>query len=89
MKSTYQDIAQIMIPPEEIDATVTRLAEQISNDYPLTPGKRTLLLCVLKGSIVFIADLMKKLSIPVELDCVMASSYRSGTVSGQIGRAHV
>ena len=84
MKSTYQDIAQIMIPPEEIDATVTRLAEQISNDYPLTPGKRTLLLCVLKGSIVFIADLMKKLTIPVELDCVMASSYRSGTVSGQL-----
>ncbi len=84
MNAVCQDIEKVLFSAEDIDATVSRLAAQISSDYPVTPGKRTLLLCVLKGSVVFTGALMQKLTVPVELDCVMASSYRSATESGQL-----
>ncbi len=73
------DIAKVLITEEELDKTVSRLAEEISRDYA---DKNLLLLCILKGSIVFCGDLMKKLTIPCEIDCMRVSSYGRGTVSG-------
>ncbi|MBE6587378.1 MAG: hypoxanthine phosphoribosyltransferase [Ruminococcaceae bacterium] len=78
------DIAKVLITEEELNATVSRLAEEISRDYA---GKNLLLLCILKGSIVFTGDLMKKLSVPCEIDCMKVSSYGKGTVSG--GRINI
>ena len=73
-------IERILVSAEELDATVTRLAAQIDEDYK-GDGKNLVLLCILKGSIVFMGDLMKKLTVPVEIDCMKVSSYGAGTES--------
>ena len=76
-----KDIDKILVSAEEIDAIVTRIADEINRDY-CRPDKRLVLLCILKGSIVFMGDLMKKLKVPVEIDCMKVSSYGAGTTSG-------
>ena len=76
-----KDIDKILVSEEEIDKIVTRLADEINRDY-CRPDKRLVLLCILKGSIVFMGDLMKKLKVPVEIDCMKVSSYGAGTKSG-------
>ena len=77
-----QDVEQILISERELDEIVSRIAAQIDEDYK---DKNLLLLCILKGSLVFMGDLMKKLSIPCEIDCMKVSSYGNGTAtSGRI-----
>ena len=80
LRMIRNDIERILITEEELDRTVTRLAEEITKDYG-TPDKNLVLLCILKGSIIFMSDLMKKLTIPVEIDCMRVSSYGAGTRS--------
>ena len=75
-----RDIDRILISEEELDKTVTRLAREIEADYS-GEDKNLVLLCILKGSIVFMGDLMKKINIPLEIDCMKVSSYGSGTES--------
>ena len=78
------DIDRILVSGEEIEAIVKRLAEQIDRDYSGEDSK-LLLLCILKGSVVFMGDLMKALSIPVEIDFMKVSSYGSATkTSGRV-----
>ncbi|MCI8388408.1 MAG: hypoxanthine phosphoribosyltransferase [Clostridiales bacterium] len=72
------DIESILISEKELDDIVTNIADQISRDYA---GKRLLLLCILKGSVVFMGDLMKKVKIPVEIDFMKVSSYGAATES--------
>ena len=79
-----KDIEKILVTEDELNETVVRLADTISRDYA---DKNLLLLCILKGSIVFCGDLMKNLSIPCEIDCMKVSSYGRGTVSG--GRINI
>lgn len=74
------DIERVLITEEELDRIVTRLAEEITRYYG-RPDKNLVLLCILKGSIIFMSDLMKKLTIPVEIDCMRVSSYGAGTRS--------
>ena len=81
-------IAKILISEAELDATVTRLAAQIDADYKGS-DKKLVLLCILKGSIVFMGDLMKKLTVPVEIDCMKVSSYGSGTTSSGSVKIHL
>ena len=78
-----KDIERILISEEEIEKTVTRIAADIDKDYR-NSGKKLLLLCILKGSVVFMGELMKKLTIPVEIDFMKVSSYGSGTVAGRL-----
>lgn len=79
-----KDVAKILITEKEIDEMTTRLAAEIDRDYMDADG-RVVLVCVLKGSIVFMGDLMKKVTIPVEIDCMKVSSYGSGTAtSGKV-----
>ncbi len=75
----HNDIKQILIPESEIEEIVTSLAAKISRDYE---GKKLLLLCILKGSVVLMGDLMKHITIPVQIDFMKVSSYGSGTTSG-------
>lgn len=72
------DVDKILISEEELDEIVTGIAHEIDRDYA---DKNLLMLCILKGSIVFMGDLMKKLSIPCEIDCMKVSSYQNGTTS--------
>ena len=75
-----KDVAKILISGEDIDRITTRLAKEIDRDYS-GDDKRLILLCILKGSIVFMGDLMKKITVPVEIDCMKVSSYGAGTVT--------
>lgn len=74
------DIGKILITERELDVAVSRLASEIERDYR-GADKKLVLLCILKGSIIFMGDLMKKLNIPVEIDCMRVSSYGSSTAS--------
>lgn len=71
-------IERVLISEEELSETVMRLAEKINSDYGNEP---LVLVVILKGSMVFAADLMKKLTMPLTIDFMQASSYGSGTVS--------
>ena len=77
----YPYIDKILLSEEQIAETVKRLADQISADYAKDPDHRLVLLCILKGSVVFMGDLMKTISIPVEIDFMRVSSYVDGTKS--------
>lgn len=73
---------KVLLSKEEIGREVKRLAQEINRDYR---GRCPLLLGILKGSFVFMADLIRLLEIPVEIDSVSLSSYGSARVtSGQI-----
>ena len=74
------DIAYTLVSEEEIDSIVSRIATEIDRDYP-DRSRGLLLLCILKGSVVFMGDLMKKIERPVEIDFMKVSSYGSGTSS--------
>ena len=63
---------------EQIATAVRRVAEEISTDYP---DRTPLMVGILTGSFVFLADLVRAMSIPVEIDFIRARSYGKGTVS--------
>ena len=75
-----KDIAKILISEEELDKITTRIAQEIDRDYMDVDG-RIVLVCVLKGSIVFMGELMKKVKVPVEIECIRVSSYGGGTTT--------
>ena len=81
----YSDISEILVDSREIDSLVSRIASEIDAAY--TGEGRLLLLCILKGSVVFMGDLMKKLTSPVEIDFMKVSSYGAGTRSS--GNVHI
>lgn len=76
----HEDIERILIDEKELDTMITRIAHDIDRDYA-GKDKRLLLLCILKGSVVFMGELMKKLTVPVEIDFMKVSSYGSQTKS--------
>ena len=69
---------EILISKPEIDDRVQRLADEISRDYE---GKELVLIGILKGAFVFMADLIRRLRIPCKVDFVRLVSYGTGTVS--------
>ncbi len=68
------DIAEVLFTKEQIDEIVTRLGKQISADYK---GKNLLLIGVLKGSVVFMADLMRKIDIKCKIDWILLNQITS------------
>lgn len=76
------DIERVLISEEAIQQKVRELGEQISKDYA---GKNLMLVSVLKGSVVFMADLMRAIKINCKIDFMCVSSYGSGTqTSGEV-----
>ena len=73
-----EDILKTLVSEQELHNKVTELGAQISKDYE---GKQLLLVSVLKGSVVFMADLMRAITIPARIDFMSVSSYGSGTRS--------
>ncbi|RPI26551.1 MAG: hypoxanthine phosphoribosyltransferase [Chloroflexota bacterium] len=67
-----EDIREILFTPEEIQQRVSELGQAISRDYT---GRNPLLVGVLKGVVFFMADLLRAMTIPVELDFIAISSY--------------
>lgn len=79
----HPDISHIVLTEEDIQNRVRELGEQISADYGDEP---ILLIAVLRGAVIFVADLARAISSPVELDFVAVSSYGSSTKSSGVVR---
>ena len=75
------DIEKVYYSEEKLAGIVERLGKQISEDYK---DKNLLLLSVLKGSVVFMADLMRAITVPCAIDFMCVSSYKSGTESSGV-----
>ncbi len=74
----HPDCERIMLTEDQLRARVREVAEKVDKDYD---GKRPLVVGILKGSIIFYADFIRFLTMPVELDFMAVSSYGSGAVS--------
>lgn len=71
-------IKKVLVTEEEIEALVSRLAEEINRDYA---DKNLVLVCVLKGSIIFTSDLAKKLNLVSEMEFMRVTTYGNQTES--------
>jgi len=76
-------IGEILVPGEDLERRVRQLADQISQDYA---GKDLVLVGVLKGAVFFLSDLMRHLTVPVEVDFMAVASYGSATKSSGVVR---
>jgi hypoxanthine phosphoribosyltransferase len=77
----HTDIQEILFTEEEIQHKIAELGRQISVDYA---GRNLLVLCVLKGAFIFIADLVKRLDVPLEVDFMAISSYGAASQSSGV-----
>ena len=76
------DIKEVLLSEEEIKKIVKRLGEQITKDYE---GKNLLVVSILKGSIMIMADLLREIKLDCKIDFMAVSSYGSGTrTSGSV-----
>lgn len=75
------DIQEVLISEEEIHAKVKELGEKLSAEYA---GRDPLVICVLKGAFIFMADLVKNITVPMELDFMAVSSYGASTKSSGV-----
>ncbi len=73
-----KDVEKILVSEQEILEIVKRISAQITEDYGNRDSK-LLLLGILKGSVVFMGDLMKHIALPLEIDFMKVSSYGRGT----------
>ncbi len=76
-----KDIDRVLISEEELSKIVKELGAKITEDYK---GKNLLLVSILKGSVTFMADLMREINIPCNIDFMAVSSYGSGTKSSGV-----
>lgn len=83
MKSMMPDVREVLIPSESIQDKVKELGALITEDYR---GERPLLVGVLRGAVVVMADLMRAVDLPCEIDFMDISSYGSGTSSSGVVR---
>lgn len=75
------DIERVLISEDEIKEIVKKIGARISEDYK---DKNLLMVSVLKGSVMFMADLMRSVTIPCQIDFMAVSSYGSGTTSSGV-----
>ncbi len=72
----YDDLERVLFDEARILSRLDELANEIVRDYT---GKPLTVLAVLHGSLVFMADLLRRVPLPLELACIVASSYQGGT----------
>ncbi len=78
----HQDVEKILLNEETLAARIKELGAKIDQDYK---GKNLMMISVLKGSVVFMADLMRAITIPLKIDFMSVSSYGKEAVSsGQV-----
>ena len=76
-----QDIKKILISHDEIVVAARELGQKLTEDYQ---GKNPILVGILKGSVPFVAELIKHIDTHIELDFMLVSSYRGGTSSSGV-----
>ena len=79
----HRDVDEVLVDADALRARIAELGAQISDDYE---GRELLLVGVLKGAIFFIADLMRELRVPCEIDFMAISSYGAATDSSGVVR---
>ncbi|MCR5784132.1 MAG: hypoxanthine phosphoribosyltransferase [Eubacterium sp.] len=72
------DTIRVLIEREDVEKRIQEIADQINKDFE---GEEVTLICILKGSMFFTCELAKRLTIPVMIDFMQASSYGAGTKS--------
>ena len=82
-KTVANEISEIIVTEDQIRLRITELAKEIDAEYR---DKNVLVLGVLKGAVMFMADLSRALEIQVQMDWMAVSSYGSGTVSSGVVR---
>ena len=82
-ESLHDDVSEILIDTDRLQGRIGELGLQITTDYE---GKDLLLVGVLKGAVFFMADLMRELALPCEIDFMAISSYGAGTDSSGVVR---
>jgi hypoxanthine phosphoribosyltransferase len=75
-------VGEILIEPQDLERRVAELGAEVSRDY----GDGVLLIGILKGAVLFLADLMRNLTVPCEIDFMAVSSYGSATDSSGVVR---
>ena len=75
------DIAEVLLDEQTIQNKVMELGKKISEDYK---NKNPVMVCILKGGVIFLTDLIKNISIPLELDFMSLSSYGDTTKSSGV-----
>ncbi len=83
MKDYREFLEEILIPEEALQARIRELGAQISRDYQ---GQDLLLICILRGGVMFLGDLMRALTVPHTVDFMAVSSYGAGA---RQSRGHV
>lgn len=81
------DLKEILVTEQQIDEITTRIAKEITEDYK--NSKKLVLVCILKGSLMFTAELMKKIPMHAEIEFMKVSSYGSSTVSTGVLNIHL
>lgn len=72
---------KVVLSKEQIQERISELGKQISADYK---GKNPIMICMLKGAVVFFADIIRNLNIPLSMEFVRLSSYKNDTTSGEM-----
>jgi hypoxanthine phosphoribosyltransferase len=81
MTSMNCDIKEVLFNEPKIQARIKEMAQQITTDYY---DKNPVIISILKGGFVFMADLVRNISVPIEIDFLAISSYGSGTSSSGV-----
>lgn len=82
------DIESVLLTEQQIDEITTKIAKRICEDYR-TSSKKLVLICILKGSLMFTSELMKKIDLPLEVEFMKVSSYGSESRSSGIINIHL
>lgn len=83
MQYSKDEIDRVLVSNEQIQARLDELAERINQDYA---GKELLLVCILKGAVTVFADVLRRITIPCQIDFMAVSSYGSSTKSSGVVR---
>lgn len=75
IKDYREFLGEILIPEEQLQARIAELGEEISRDYK---GKNLLLICILRGGVMFLTDLMRQISVPHAIEFMAVTSYGLG-----------
>lgn len=78
-----KDIKKILIEEKDLQAKVAEIGAKVTEDYR---GKELLIVCVLKGAVIFVSDLIRKIDLPLDIDFMAISSYGDNTKSSGVVR---
>lgn len=79
----HPDLEQVLFTEEQLMSGIRLLGERLSHDYS---NRNPLFVCVLKGAVMFMADLVKQVSVPMEMDFIAISSYGDSSKSSGVVR---